>query len=83
MPAAELGKLNPWPDIKNVSYIHAKIETTDAVPNKLKQYINKGMISTMLSYCQQDGYDRNRNERVFKSVVIENEYLPLQEIISV
>ena len=75
MPAAALGKLNPLPDIKNVSYIHAKIETTDAVPNKLKQYINKGMISTMLPYCQQDGYDRNRNERVFKSVVIENEYL--------
>lgn len=33
------------------------------------------MISTMLPYCQQDGYNRDREEKVFKSVVIENEYL--------
>lgn len=29
----------------------------------------------MLPYCQQDGYNRDREEKVFKSVVIENEYL--------
>lgn len=36
MPAASLGKFNPLPDIKNVSYIHAQIETTDAIPKDLK-----------------------------------------------
>ena len=55
MPAADLGRLNPLPDIKNVSYIHAQIEVTDAVPNELKTYINKGMIPSMLPYCQLDG----------------------------
>lgn len=75
MPAAELGKLNPLPDIMNVSYIHAKIETTDNIPEKYRKYINKGMISTMLPYCQIDGYDRNRKERDFNAVVLENEYL--------
>lgn len=75
MPSADLGKENPLPDIKNVSYIHARIETTDAIPENLKTHINKGMISTMLPYLQQDGYDRDRKDRYFKSVVIENEYL--------
>lgn len=75
MPSADLGKENPLPDIKNVSYIHAKIETTDAVSANLKKYINKGMISTMLPYCQQDGYNRERKNRTFNSIVLENEYL--------
>lgn len=75
MPAADMGELNPLPDIKNVSYIHAKIETTDAIPEELSKYINKGMISTMLPYCQQDGYNRKREDKAFKSVVIENEHL--------
>ena len=75
MPSADMGKENPLPDIKNVSYIHAKIETTDAVPAEFKKYINKGMISTMLPYRQQDGYDRERKNRTFNSVVLENEHL--------
>lgn len=75
MPSADMGKENPLPDIKNVSYIHAKIETTDAVPAELKKYINKGMISTMLPYRQQDGYNRERKNRTFNSVVLENKNL--------
>ncbi len=75
MPGADMGKENPLPDIKNVSYIHAKIETTDAVPAELKKYINKGMISTMLPYRQQDGYNRERKNRAFNSIVLENENL--------
>ena len=75
MPSADMGKENPLPDIKNVSYIHAKIETTDAVPPELKKYINKGMISTMLPYRQQDGYNRERKNRAFNSIVLENENL--------
>ena len=29
----------------------------------------------MLPYCQQDGYDRKREDKAFKSIVIENEHL--------
>lgn len=49
-PGAELGKVNPLPDIKNISYIHAGIEMTQAVPEDCRQYINQGMISTLLPY---------------------------------
>lgn len=75
MPAAAMGRENPLPDIKNVSYIHAGIETTENVPEKDKKYINCGMIPTMLPYRQQDGYDRDRKDHAFTSVVLENEHL--------
>lgn len=75
MPAANMGKENPLPDIKNVSYIHAGIETTENVRKKDKTYINCGMIPTMLPYRQQDGYDRDRKDTAFTSVVLENDYL--------
>lgn len=75
MPAAEMGKENPLPDIKNVTYIHAKIETTDAVSAEDKKYINKGMIETLLPYTRQDGYNRQRTPKDFNAVVLENNFL--------
>lgn len=75
IPAATLGPENPLPDIKNVSYIHAEIEATKAVPPELTTYIDKGMVDTMLPYTQQDSYDRNRVLRTFKAVILENEHL--------
>lgn len=75
IPAATLGPENPLPDIKNVSYIHAEIEATKAVPPELTTYIDKGMVDTMLPYTQQDSYDRNRVLRTFKAIILENEHL--------
>ena len=75
IPAATLGPENPLPDIKNISYIHAKIEATKAVPRRLTTYIDKGMVDTMLPYTQQDNYDRNRVPRSFKAIILENEHL--------
>ena len=75
IPAATLGPENPLPDIKNVSYIHAEIESTKAVPPELTTYIDKGMVDTMLPYTQQDSYDRNRVLRTFKAIILENEHL--------
>ncbi len=75
IPAATLGKENPLPDIKNISYIHAQIEATKAIPERLTTYIDKGMVPTMLPYTQQDNYDRSRTERLFKAVILENSYL--------
>lgn len=75
IPSATLGPENPLPDIKNISYIHASITATSAVPKKLTTYIDKGMVSTMLPYTQQDFYDRNRKQRLFKAVILENEHL--------
>lgn len=75
IPSAALGAENPLPDIKNISYIHADIEATPAVPARLTAYIDKGMVDTMLPYTQQDNYGRDRTERLFKAVILENEHL--------
>lgn len=74
-PAANLGPENPLPDIKNISYIQAQMEAKPAVPKRLTTYINQGMVNTMLPYTQQDSYDRNRKQRLFKAVILENSHL--------
>ena len=74
-PAASMGELNPMPDIKNISYIHAGYQVTSKITEQEKKYLGKGMISTMLPYMQQDGYDRNKKLRAFKAAVLENEHL--------
>lgn len=73
--SANLGPCNPLPDIKNVSYIHAKYKITENVSADEKAGIGKGMISTMLPYKLQDGYDRNRSLRKYKAIFVENKYL--------
>lgn len=73
--AAQLGKNNPLPDLKNVSYIHAGYELTDKITAEERKNIGKGMISTMLPYMLQDGYNRVRAPRGFKAVCLENDYL--------
>ncbi len=75
IPAADLGELNPLPDIKNVSYIHAGYEYTKKLTKDELTYIGKGMIPTLLPYKIQDGYDRELKERVFRAAVLENEKL--------
>ena len=75
IPAADMGDLNPMPDIKNISYIHAGYQMTSAVTEDEKKHIGKGMISTMLPYLQQDGYNREKKPRAFKGAVLENDHL--------
>lgn len=75
IPAAGMGENNPMPDIKNVSYIHADYEMTPQIQEEEKQYIGKGMISTMLPYLLQDGYDREKKPREFTTAVLENDHL--------
>ncbi len=75
IPAATLGPENPLPDIRNNNYIHCRIELTRAVPRRLAAYIDKGNVPTLLPYTQQDCYDRDRKERLFKSVILENDHL--------
>ena len=75
IPSANMGELNPLPDIKNNAYIHAKIEVTENVSNEDKKHIGDGMIPTLLPYMEQNGYDRNRADKVYRAVVLENKYL--------
>lgn len=48
---------------------------TDRITEEERRGIGKGMISTMLPYTLQDGYNRDRKPRAFKAVRVENEYL--------
>ena len=75
MPAASMGELNPMPDVKNVSYIHASYHLTDKVTEDERKYIGKGMIPTLLPYKIQDGYDREKKNRDFKAAVLENDHI--------
>lgn len=74
-PAADMGEINPMPDIKNISYIHAGYKMSSEIDEAESKYIGEGMISTMLPYLQQDGYSREKKLRAFKGVVLENEHL--------
>lgn len=74
-PAASLGPLNPMPDIKNVSYIHAGYEMTPRVTQEERTHIGEGMIPTMLPYRLQDGYDRERKPRAFQAAIVENDHV--------
>ena len=75
IPSADMGKDSPLPDIKNNTYIHAVIETTDNITAEEKKYIGHGMIPTLLPYCPQDGYNRDRKDKVYRAVILENENL--------
>lgn len=75
MEAADLGEESCLPDILNNKYIHTPIRVTDKVTQQERKLIGKGMISTLLPYCIQDGYDRNRKMTAFPAAVLENEYL--------
>jgi len=75
MPAASLGRENPMPDIGNVGYIHAGYRASERLTKEEKQYIGAGMISTMIPYRLQDGYDRDKKLRAFRTAVLENSRL--------
>ena len=75
MRVSDLGELNPMPDIKNVSYIHAGFEAKPSMSEEEKQYLGKGMVSTMLPYLLQDEYDRAKKEQEVNVVILENENL--------
>ncbi len=75
IPSANMGKESPLPDIKNNAYIHAKIEVTERVSAEDKKHIGDGMIPTLLPYSEQNGYDRNRADKIYRAVILENEFL--------
>lgn len=75
LPAADLGEQNPLPDIKNVSYIHADYELTSAIDEQEKRHIGKGMIPTLIPYRTQDGYNRDKRMRSFRTAVLENDHI--------
>ncbi len=76
MPAASLGNENPLPDLKSVGDAHADIVIDgETVTKEEARYMGWGRIRSIMPYRIQDGYDRNREPRAFKTVELENEHL--------
>ena len=75
MPAAELGPMNPLPDLKTVQYVHSGVTVGPHMTEKEAKYIGYGMVQSILPYKIQDGYDRDRKLRSFRAVVLENDFL--------
>lgn len=75
LDTANFGEVNPFPDIKNIGYIHAGYHLEPEISEEERRYIGHGMITTMLPYLQQDGYDRNKSPRDIDVVILENNRL--------
>ena len=75
IPTADIGKENPLPDIKNNARIRSSIELTDAITEEDRKYIGCGNLETMLPYIEQNGYNRDRKDKIYQAVVLENRYL--------
>ncbi len=75
LPAASLGEESALPDIHVNAYIRASIAVSERVTGEDARDIGRGMISTLLPYCIQDGYGRETAPRAFRAAVLENECL--------
>ncbi|MBQ1244764.1 MAG: DUF5107 domain-containing protein [Clostridia bacterium] len=75
MNGASLGEESALPDIHVNAYIRSHIEVSDKISGEDARYIGKGMISTLLPYRIQDGYNRKREERPYYAAILENEFL--------
>ncbi len=75
LPSADMGPDNPMPDIFTNTYIHAVINVGKNLNEEERKNVGKGMIHTTLPYKMQDGYNRVKKDRVFKTVVLENDFI--------
>ena len=73
MPAANMGIESTLPDIHRNAYIRAPIAVSENISEEDGKNIGKGLISTLLPYSIQDGYDRAENLRDFDAAVLEND----------
>ena len=66
---------NPLPDIKGVKNEFGDIKFSEEIKEEEKESFYYGRVKTILPYCIQDNYDRDKKVRSFKACILENEYL--------
>jgi len=74
MPAASLGLENPLPPLASGRDLHA-IKASPDIPPDMMRNMGYGHLPSILPYSMQDGYSRQREERGFKTAVLENNIL--------
>lgn len=75
MPAADLGPLNPLPNLAGQPDPHSNIKIDPSVTAEEAQYMGFGKVAGILPYMIQDGYNRVKKDRTFNAAVLENEHL--------
>lgn len=76
LPAAPLGPENPLPALHAPDGVHVlDARSRDGLPRDMARQIGYEPLRSLLPVRIRDGYRRERAEREFESVVIENEHL--------
>lgn len=76
MPSASMGEDNPLPDLSRTMDTHATIEIdSETVSPEESRYMGYARPYGVLPYTMRDGYDRNRTQRTWKAIVLENAHL--------
>src|SRR5215213_7172767 len=75
MPAANLGQENPLPMLNPRLSATAGRAVDDSVPHGDRMYFGYGLDAGWLPHRGQDDYDRNRVNRDFVALILENEVL--------
>ena len=75
MPAANLGPENPLPMLNPRLSATAGRAVDDSVPHSDRTYFGYGLDAGWLPHRGQDDYDRNRTNRDFVALILENEFL--------
>ncbi len=74
IPAADLGSENPLP-VFRAEKDNIKVSIHESVPEEDRRYLGWQIGYRVLPYRMQDGYNREKRVRMFRSVVMENEFL--------
>jgi tetratricopeptide (TPR) repeat protein len=74
IPAADLGQENPLPYFREEKD-DWDINLADNVPEEERQYFGRALASRWLPFRMQDGYTRKRRPRVFRTLILENEFV--------
>lgn len=76
MPAAGLGAPSPFvPFRRNTANLVTRDMIDESIAEEETRYIGYGYVEGCLPYTLQDGYDRDRRERTFEALVLENDLL--------
>jgi Flp pilus assembly protein TadD len=75
IPAADLGPENPLPVFRAPQYDSVVDYSANNIPEEDRVGLGCGTGRRVLPYRMQDGYTRDRSQRAFTSLVLENEYL--------
>ncbi|MFJ6792831.1 DUF5107 domain-containing protein [Streptomyces sp. NPDC091268] len=76
LPASALGPENPLPALRAPDGVHVLDERArDGLPRDMARQIGYEPLRSLLPVRILDGYERQREQREFESIVIENEHL--------